>query len=181
MGRQAVRAAIASALTNAGINYVGTVYRARPVVMEEADYVQTMSGQAIDLSANGSSAVLVVNLPGRDKRMRRADTGRGAVNDTNIHPVVLEIFFASTPGSYLPDDAGLGAQDDYDAIVDALVTFVRANPTMSAPQTVWSAGEYTAGVTHDQEQPYTSEDGLTILINGHVNFEAYEWVAGTGV
>lgn len=181
MGRAAIRTAVATALTGAAITYVGTVYPARPVIANEQDYVQTMSGQAIALSPAGSSAIVVVNLPGPDKRMRRADTGRGAVNDTNIHPVALEIFFASTPSSSLTQDAGIAAQQDYDAVVDSLVTYIRNHPTLTAPATVWSAGEYTAGVTHTQIQPYTSADGLTILIDGVVRFEAWEWVVGTGV
>lgn len=177
MGRQAVRAAVASVLTTAKITYVGTVYPARPVILDEQDYVQTMNGQAVAQSPNGSSAVLVVNLPGTDKRMRRTFTGRTHVDDTNIHPIAIEVFFASTPSSTQTQDAGIGAQEDYDGIVDAIVTLVRNNPTMSAPTTVWSAGEYTAGVTHDQGQPYTDDDGLTIFINGVVKFEAWEWVA----
>jgi hypothetical protein len=178
MGRLAVRTAVANALTAADITYVGTVYPARPVILEEQDYVQTMSGEAIALSPDGSSAVLVVNLPGMDKRERRAFVGRPAVNDTNIIPVAVEIFFASTPGYALTQAAGISAQEDYDAIVDALVVYIRHNPVMSAPTVVWSAGEYTAGVTHAQEQPYTSTDGLTVLINGTVRFEAWQWISG---
>jgi len=175
MGRLAVRLAIQSALQAGNLTYVGTVFPARPTIMDEEAYYQTMSGTATQESAAGSSCVVVVNLPGQDKRMRRADTGRSAVNDTNIHPVVLELFFASSGGE------AIAAQQDYDAVVDSIVTFVRNNQTMSAPATVWSAGEYTAGVTHNQSQPYTSADGLTILIDGTVRFDAWEWIVGSGV
>lgn len=175
MGRVAVRQAVTETITAAAIDYVGTVFPARPVIAEEQDYSQTLSGMAVEQSAYGSSCLVVVNMPGRDKRMRRTLTGRGHVDDTNIHPIVLELFFASTSGEGIP------AQQDYDSIVDALFVTIRNNPVMSAPDTVWSAGEYTAGVTHDQEQPYSSDDGLTILINGVIRFEAWEWIAGTNV
>lgn len=180
MGRAAVRKAVATALTTAKITYVGTVYPARPVILEEQDYIQTMNGEAVALSAAGSSAVLVVNIP-TDKRQRRADTGRGAVQDTDIHDVAIEIFFASTPSSSLAQDAGVAAQQDYDAIVDSLTVYIRNNPTLGTPTTVWSAGEYAAGVAHTQTEPYTSADGLTVLINGTVRAEVWEWVSGTGV
>lgn len=171
MGRLQVRQAVAAAITAAKINYVGTVYEARPTILQESDYAGLMFNAA---SANGSAAVVVVNITD-DKRQRKADTGRGAVNDTNIHSVVLELFFSSTSGD------AVAAQLDYDAIVDALIVLIRNNPTMSAPSTVWSAGEFTEGVTHSQGEPYTSEDGLTILIPGVVKFQAWEWLAGTGI
>lgn len=151
--------------------FLGTVYPARPTILDEDAYVQTLSGLAIEESANGSACVAVVNIP-RDKRMRRADTGRGAVQDSNIHEIALELFFASSCG-----DAVL-AQTDYDQVVDALIIAIRENPV---PGTVWSAGEFQAGVVHDQDSPYTNADGLTILISGVVRFEAWEWIAGTGV
>jgi hypothetical protein len=172
-GRGVARTAITTTLLAGDLPFVGSIFKARPTIVQEDDYVETMAGIAVNEGENGSSSVLVVNLPGRDRRMRRALTGRGAVNDTLIIPVVLEIFFASTAGD------AIGAQDDYDAMVDVLEDLIRANPNMSAPASVWSAGEYTAGVTHDQDQPYSSEDGLTVLINGHVNFECWQWIAET--
>lgn len=175
MGRVAVRTAIQAAIQNAAIPYVGTVYRARPTIVQEQDYEQTMLGEAIDPSANGSSCVIVVNLPGPDKRMVMAFVGRGNVNDTNVHPVTLELFFSSTAGD------ATDAQLDYDLIVDDLFVLIRNNPTLSAPDTIWSAGEYTAGVTHSQSAPFTSEDGLTTLIVGRVDFQAWEWISGTGI
>ena len=175
MGRVAVRQAIQAVIENAGINYVGTVYAARPTAIQEEDYEQTMFGLAVPPSANGSSCVIVVNMPGKDQRTRQATVGRAGVNDTNVHPIVLELFFASTGG-----DAA-AAQLDYDSIVDALFVLIRNNPTMSAPATVWSAGEFTAGVTHSQSEPFSSDDGLTVLIIGRVDFEAWEYLAGVDV
>jgi hypothetical protein len=175
VGLAAVRAAVQNAVQNAGIPYVGTVYPSRPTLLQEEDYDQTLSGQAVEESANGSACVVVVNLPGPSKRMQRALAGRGNVNDTNVHPVALELFFASTSGD------ALAAQADYDTIVDELFVLIRNNPTLSAPAAVWSAGEFTAGVTHSQSVPYSSADGLTALIAGIVRFEAWEWISGTGV
>ena len=173
MGQAAVRAAITNALTEAQFSGVGAVLPARGYISEE-NYEQN-AATFYTGTINGSGCVIVVNLGVDDKRMRRADVGRGAVNDTNIHMVALELFFASTSGE------PLAAQDDYDVVVDQVVPFIRYNPTMSAPETVWSAGEFKAGVVHSQSSPYTSDDGTTVFINGTIRFEAWEWIAGVGV
>ena len=172
MGRYATRLAWANALANAGLVYVGTVFPARPEILQEDAYTQTMNGQAIEESANGSACVLVVNIPS-DIRTRYADVGRGAMADWNKHIVALELFFASQGGHGIP------AQEDYDQVVDALVTFIRENPTMSAPESVWSTGEFQYGVRHEQSMAYTSEDGTAILINGVIRAESWESDIGT--
>lgn len=174
MGRAAVRIAVQEYLQGLGVNYLGTVYPARPTILQEADYEQTMAGMAVAASLNGSACVAVVNIPS-DLRQRQSDTGRGAVDDWNIHDIALELFFASTGGD------AVTAQEDYDSIVDALFVGIRENPTPGGSAVVWSAGEFRAGVGHDQTSPYTSIDGLTILINGVIRFQAYEWLSGTGV
>lgn len=174
MGRAAVRTAVQAAITAANITYVGTVYPARPTILQEEDYYQKLNGEAIAASSGGSACVVVVHLVS-DKRERRALVGRNAVNDTNIHQVVLELFFACESGT------ALRAQADYDSIVDALFVEIRNNPLLSAPTVVWSAGEYQAGVVHDQGEAYSDDEGLTVLINSTVRFEVWEWVAGTGV
>jgi hypothetical protein len=170
MGRLSVRTAITEAFENANLQYVGKVHSARPEVIQEEDYERNRLGEAVESEA-GSSAVLVVNLPS-DDRKRRALTGRGAVNDTNVHHVLVEVFFASSGGE------AVKAQEDYDTVIDAIVDFIRANPNMGNPSVVWSAGEYDAGVTHQQAAPYTDADGLTVFISGAVSFEAFEWIAG---
>lgn len=172
MGRKAVRQAVQSFIQTAKITYVGTVYPSRPFILPEAAYTQMMNGQAIQQSSNGSACVVVVHLV-QDKRLRRADTGRGAVNDTDIHQVVLELFFANAAGT------ALNAQSDYDVVVDGLMQAIRNNPLLAAPTVIWSAGEFAAGVVHDQGEPYTSTDGLTLLINSAMRFEAWEWDAYT--
>jgi hypothetical protein len=123
------------------------------------------------MSEGGSSSVLVVNLPS-DIRQRKADTGRGAVNDQITYKAVLEVFFANVKGE------AIQAQTDYDQTVDAIVTAVRENATLGAPGTVWSAGEYEAGVEHAQGEPYTDADGMTVFITGVVRFDAMSWIAG---
>lgn len=180
MSRTSARAGIAAYFTNAasagGLPYVGTVYPARPVIMEETAYTQTMLGTAVAQTPSGSSAVLVVNLP-TDRRQRRADTGRGAVQDTNIHDVALEVFFASAGGtSGQTQDNGINAQQDYDTIIDTLVDLIRDDPTMGG--IAWSAGEYDAGVEHSQNEPHTSPDGMSVLIVGVLRWQFWDWVAG---
>lgn len=177
MGRYEARVAIQQAIQGANIPFVGTVFPARPTIVQEEDYDQTIFGQYVQPSVNGSTAVIIVNMPGNDKRMRRADVGRGAVNDTWIMPVILEIFFASTGGD------ATQAQMDYDQIVDALVIFIRNNATMNVDNgaVVWSAGEFTYGVQHQMSEPLTDDDGLTVFIVGGVKYECWQWLAGQGV
>lgn len=170
MGRVAVRNAVAEYFANANLQFVGKVYAARPEITNEQDYETNRLGEAVP-SANGSSAVLVVNDPS-DTRQRRADTGRGAVNDTRIHKIAIEVFFASVGGQ------AIVAQEDYDTIIDAMVKLVRANATLNSPAAIWSAGEFEVGVHHQQAAPFTDADGLTVFISGAVYFDAWEWVAG---
>jgi hypothetical protein len=170
MSRLAMRQAIAAFISEADLEYVGQVYAARPEVIPEQAYETNRLAEAAASEA-GSSAVLVVNLTA-DNRQRRADTGRGAVNDSRIYKVVIELFFACTSGE------AVKAQEDYDVIVDGIVNLIRENATLGAPGTVWSAGEYTAGVDHQQGEPYTDADGMVVFIPGHVSFESWEWIAG---
>jgi transcriptional regulator of met regulon len=175
-GRAAVRAAVTSYFQNAGISFVGTVFPARSYI-NETDYEQNMMGTVV-ASATGSACVLVVNILD-DDRTRRADTGRGAQNDSEVHTVFLELFFANTGGD------PIASQQDYDTIVDEIIQAIRNDPTLAAPTVIWSAGENpglsgapSAGIRHAQKEPYTSADGMTVCIPGIVQFEAWEWIAG---
>lgn len=170
MGRQQTRLAIQSTIQNANIQYVGTVYPARPLIVQEDDYDETLTGQAIQESENGSAMVIVVHIEA-DDRNRASDTGRSHVNDFTKHLAALELFFASTGGD------SVAAQLDYDGIVDDLMALIRGNPTMSAPNTVWSAGEYRFGVKHAQDQAF-NPDELTTIIIGTIRFEAWEQASG---
>jgi hypothetical protein len=170
MSRLSTREAIANFLSEADLEFVGKVYPARPEVVNEQDYESNRLAEAVPSEA-GSSAVLVVNLVS-DNRQRRADTGRGAVNDSRVYKAVIEIFFACTSGE------ALSAQRDYDVVVDGIVNLIRENATLGAPNVIWSAGEYSAGVDHQQGEPYSDSDGLVVFIPGHVSFESWEWIAG---
>lgn len=174
MGRAAVRTAIQKFIQTAGITYVGTVYAARPTISQEQDYAQTMNGKAVPGSANGSNCVIVVNITD-DIRTRVADQGRGAVNDTDVHDVALELWFASTGGT------AIKAQQDYDSIVDGLVKTIRDNALLGTSTAIWSAGEFKFGVRHSQGEAYSTEDGLVVSIDGVIRFEAWGYEAGTGV
>lgn len=174
MGRTAIRYAIAAQMEGLGVPYLGTVFPARPVIMQEEAYTETMSGMAVEQSEAGSGCVLVVNIP-NDHRSRTTLTGRGHVDDFNIHKIVLELFFACTSGE------GVAAQDDYDSIVDALIIAIRANPTPGGSSVVWSAGEFRAGVDHAQSAAFTRDDGLTVFILGTIKYDAWEDIAGTNV
>lgn len=170
MSRSDIRTAVTDYFLEADMQFVGKVYSARPEIVNEQDYETNRLAEAVP-SVNGSSAVLVTNIPS-DNRQRRADTGRGAVNDSHIYKVVMEVFFASTGG------VAVEAQADYDVVVDQMVKLIRANATLNAPATVWSAGEYETGIQHQQGEPFTDADGLTVFISGAVSFDAWEWIAG---
>ena len=182
MGRAAVRTAVTAFLENAAspsaayIPYVGTVYSARPLIVDETAYENTMSGQAVTSSGTGGNAILVVNLD-QDVRKRKADTGRGAVNDEWTHGVFIEIFYANLGGNDTQPQ-GLAAQGDYDLIVDAITNAIRSDATLGDPSVIWSAGEYE-DIVHAQNAPKTSEDGTTVYIVGTLRFTAWEWVNGT--
>jgi hypothetical protein len=169
MGRVAIRAAAQAYLTAANIPFVGTVYRARPTLVDESNYENTMLNQATN--PNQSSAVLVINLP-EDQRERRSFSGRAFVDDSNIHDIVVEVFFASRTGD------ALAAQDDADTLLDALAIAVRADPTLGNPNIVWSAGEYQKGVHTSVHAAFVGPDGLTNFIIATVRFDAWEWLAG---
>lgn len=175
MGRLEVRQTVTNYFTNAAepnggnIPYVGTVYAARPLIVEETAYEETMNGLLVASSPSGGGAVLVVNIP-EDTRARKALTGRGAVNDLWDHHIALEVWYANVGGE------GITSQTDYDSIIDQIIYNIRADPTLGDPAVVWSAGEYEPNITHGQSLPKTSDDGLTIFINGVVRFDAQEWL-----
>ena len=169
MGRAVVRTAVAEYFANAGIPHVGKVHAARPSILQEQDYEASLFSEAV-ATEHGSSAVLVINIPS-DERRRRADTGRGAVNDQVTHKIMVEVFFSSTGG------AAVAAQEDYDQIIDSMVNLIRANAQLDS-SAIWSAGEYDAGITHQQGEPFTDADGPNVFIFGVVAFDAMEWVAG---
>jgi hypothetical protein len=173
MGQASTRAAVVAALTSQEFPGVGAVHAARAYISEQ-DYEQNAMGfytQTINLSG----AVLVVNLGINDVRSRFVLVGRGNVGDWNIHRVAIEIFFANRGGD------AVQAQFDYDNVVDEIVIYIRNNPTLSAPITVWSAGEYRFGVQHRQSAMFTTEDGPTVFIHGVIEFESWEQIMGTGV
>lgn len=174
MGRKTVRLAIQTYLESVGLPYVGTIHEARPTILQEETYAQTMQGQATAASANGSNCVIVVNIQ-KDTRTREMTTGRGSVADINKHLMVLELFFASSCGT------AKKAQLDYDEIIDALVVAVRATPTPGGSGVVWSAGEFRYGLRHTQSVPYSTPTGLIVHITGVLRFEAWEWDEGTDV
>ncbi len=185
MSRKAVRLAIQTYLQNYGLTYVGTVYPARPIIVTEDAYYQTMQGQAIQASQAGSAAVLVINFS-QDDRTREADAGRGAVQDKVVHQTVIEVWFASpvpTPVNVTQQitDPAVQAQLDYDDVIESIFVAIRRNATPGGGKIVWSFGEFTAGISHQQLLPITAAQGMAITIHGIITVEAWEWIAGIGV
>ena len=149
---------------------VGAVHPSRGYI-SETDYERNAAG-FYTANLYGSGCVIVVNLPGPDKRVRLALTGRQSVDDMNYHPVALELFFASHSGQ--PSQA----QADYDTVVDAIVPWIRNNPTLGNSVVVWSAGEDKGGVVHRQSVPFTGQDGPTVFITGVIEFQVTEQIVG---
>lgn len=172
MGRASVRSAAVAYLQGANIPYVGTVYAGRPLVVDETDYDLNMSTGLFQnvVSPEGSSAVILVDIP-ESRRERRTMTGRTFEDDTQIHTVVLEVFMANVAGK------GIAAQADNDATIDAIVDAIRADPLLGQPSVVWSAGEFTTGITVEQREPITSADGTVIFIPAVIRFETWEWLS----
>lgn len=174
MGRLDVRQAIASYLNNAQINYVGAVYPARPIILDESAYEERMLNGALSLvtSSIGSGCALVVNIVS-DQRDRMADTGYDHVNDMNKRSISVELWFACSGD---PSN-GAGAQEDYDSIVDGIFIAVRGDPTLGTgnqpPASIWQAATYPPYISHRQAAPKTPDDGLTVYIQGVVEFEAW--------
>lgn len=179
MGRADVRQAIATYLNGAEINYVGAVYPARPIILDESAYEERMLNNAVTqiTSDIGSGCVLVVNIVA-DRRDRMADTGFSHVNDMTKREVSVELWFACVGD---PEN-GAGAQGDYDAIVEAMFVAIRADPTLGTANqgagAIWQAATYPPYVSHEQGAPYTRDDGLTVFIKGVAKFEAWSQEVG---
>lgn len=175
MSRAQAREAVWNYFANVvTVPYVGQVYRARTYISEQ-DYEQHMSQGVLQYtqSDQGSGAVLVVNLP-NTKRQRQTLSGRGAVDDTEVHAVDLEVFFANVSGD------PLAAQRDHDCVCDAIVEAIRDDPLLgTGGDPIWSAGEFRQAITVRQVEPYTDEEGMTVFIPAVVSFQAWIWVAGS--
>jgi hypothetical protein len=179
MSRLAVREAIASYLNAAEINYVGAVFPARPIILDESAYEERMLNGALSYVASdqGSGCALVVNIT-EDHRERMADTGYSYVNDMNKRSISVELWFACLGD---PEN-GAGSQEDYDSIVDGVFIAVRADPTLGTanqpPASIWGAAVYPPYISHEQAAPYTTDEGLTVFIKGVVKFDAWSQDVG---
>lgn len=183
MGRTIVRSVVTTYLQNQNFTNVGTIYPARPIIVDDADYDAAMSSwlwEQQGLPDTGSAAVLIVNLPD-DHRAREAITGRTGVNDTDRHEVVLEVFFANVGGGTATVPQGIVAQNDHDALIDSIVVALRADWSLGNPQQIFSSGEFQRGVDVSQGEPFTEENSTVIFIVATIHFDVYEWLAGVGV
>lgn len=160
-----MRAAVTAWFTGADLPFLGTVYPSRTQI-DEADYESEMNASA----ANGSGAVMVVNLP-RERRSRKALSGWEFLQDVAVHSVALEIFFATLSGD------PVAAQADHDTLIDAVVARIRSSPSLGNSQVVWAAAEGDEGLSVDQGAPYTDDDATVVYIPAVVRFDAWEWIA----
>jgi len=180
MGRASIRQAAYNYFTNAGIPNLGTVFAARPFVVNEDDYDTSMAAGLIQYitSSSGSSGIMIVNISESGRR-RNELTGFGAVGDFTVHQMELEVFFANTAGD------AIAAQTDHDTTMDSIVIAIRADPTLGTagnPGTIFGAGVFqSVPITVHQGSPFWDPDGTTVFIPSIVRFEAWEHPSGTGV
>lgn len=172
MGRAVVRTAVTDYLTAAALPFVGTVYRARPFIIDEEDYEVSIAAGTEQLvtSVDGSAAVIIVHIPDSG-RERVTMTGRAFVDDKEIHDVTLEVLFSNTAGD------AVVAQDDHDTLMDAITVALRADPLLGSPQVIWSSGEFRP-IKVDQHEPYTTSESTTVFIPTTIAFQVWEWIAG---
>lgn len=164
MGRASVRAQIASYFSPANVGAtLSTTYRSRP---------KTIPGQAFNLAANGGSgAVLIVYLTD-DEETRLTMGPPNAAQKFNKHNVALEVRFQSVKA-----DAQV-AQDDHDALIDAIMIQFRKDRTLGSTSGVpiWQAGEGPEGIKFVPSEPKVSKEAF--IANGVIRFQAWEDVTG---
>jgi len=171
--RANVREAAVEYLQNANLPFVGTVFAARPEVVDEEDYERSLSGAVSQYvtSQSGSAAVLIVNVPSSDRK-RETLTGLSHVEDTDTHELVLELVLANTAGE------AVEAQQDHDTVCDAIVASIRADPLLGTGLSgrVFPAGSAQVQVT--QSMPFTGADGTTVFILAVIRTDVIEWISG---
>ena len=164
MGRASVRAQIASYFSPASVGHgLGTTYRSRP---------KRIPAEAFGLSgANGSGAVLVIHLPEDDEHPVTIGP-ENAAQKFDVHEVAMELLFQS-----VKVDA-TAAQDDHDALVDAIMALLRADRTLGSTNFVpiWQAGRDEFGIRVQFTEPVLGKQ--VVEINGVIRYRAFEEVTG---
>ena len=175
--RAAVTNYITAGVESGQIPFIGTVFPSHPIIVTEDDYEMKMANGLLQYvtSSQGSNGVLIVVIP-ESGRTRQSLTGYAAVDDSIVHQVELEIYFANPQGD------AIAVQADHDTLCDALTIAIRADPTLGTagnPGAIFGAGTINkTPVSVHQGPPFTGEDGMTVFIPSVVRFEAWEWVSG---
>lgn len=154
MSRQGVRQAVAAYVNPNSVPGLATMYTAFPRDMLGENFTNTL----IPGTMTGCSAFPFISTS-HDQRI-----GFGLKKEQ--YEVTIQFAFASQ------QPEGTDAQDDVDAILDAVVTLIRADPTLgtegSTTGPIFQAGEGdqlgAADIVVRQELPVVVPDGGTIVI-----------------
>jgi hypothetical protein len=167
-GQAAARAAIAAWFAPANVPGLAAIHRTKPKLIQPQDF---------NLSAeNGSGGIVVVHLTGAHEN-RVAMGGPASGEKFSKYDLALQVYFRS-----LKVDAEK-AQDDQDALIDAIYARWRADRTFGTTPvsyngsnaTIWQAGEGSFGITYGQAEMVL--DGQTVCIDAVIRGEAWLYIA----
>jgi hypothetical protein len=167
-GQAVARAAIAAWFSPSQIPGLATTFRSAPTIIPASAYTLA--------SGAGSGSVLIVHLPSAHE-VRVAMGGPTSGEKFAKYDLALEVKFRS-----VKTDA-MAAQDDQDALIDAIYARWRQDRTFgTSPKkytgsnaTIWQAGEGAAGIEYQQSQAVL--DGTTIIIDAVIKGEAWLYIA----
>jgi len=163
VGVASVRAQIAAYFAPPNVAGLSTVYRSRPKRIDPNDFDLSVGG--------GSGAVLVIHIPrGHETRLTMGPTN--AAQKYDVHNIAMELLFQSVKVDTM------AAQDDHDALIDALKVRFRADRTLGSTNgaPIWQAGQDPAGIDVELAEPELGKQNF--ILNGVIRFEAWEIVVG---
>lgn len=163
MSRSTVRAAMAAWLVPQQLPGINTVYRGFPTIIPGGAFFPAVPG-------GGAGAVVVINVS--SAREQRIAIGGAHGGQKRVDYVVeFHLFYRSTRKAPLGGDAGLDMTDDFDQLIDALKTRIRADRTAESAA-IWQWGE---GELSDQiGEPRQTGHGLEQW--GKVRTQVTEWL-----
>lgn len=163
MSRKLVRHATADWFEAAQIPGLDHVYPGKPLEILWADYATGSSAhmcQAYVLIDRRPEVRLAGGSPGGN--------GQAPNGQKEIHSQVrVTVWFRST------DPDWLEAQDEFDDIVEAMIHQLRVTRTLGRPDVILSAGEFSAGIVQQNEEPDADEGGV-MFAGCTISFQATE-------
>lgn len=150
MSRATVRRAIVDRLTDSHLTGLGTVFRGQPTAFDDDDFLANApQGQAWGV-------VLAVHI-GPTNEYRIGYGGAHGGQKRVDYTVDLRIALRCTDTAH---DPGLAAEDAYDAFLDDLKAWIRADREAMAPGVVWQWAE--GGMTDDTDPPVQLQNSVQV-------------------